>query len=76
MIFYLRHNRQLAAPTFTDITFRTQIRTYIGINVVYALCLGLAFVAPMYSTYLLGALALYLVLRSVFQMGIGKCVVA
>lgn len=42
---------------------------------VYALCVVLAFVAPVYSSVLLGTLALFLVFRSILQMGIGKCVI-
>lgn len=76
MLFYLRRNPQLASSMFTDKVFRAQIRTYVGVNSVYALCFVLAFFTPAYSTHLLAILALFLVVRSVFQMGIGKCVVA
>lgn len=75
MLFYLRRNPQLASPLFTDKTFRTQLKTYISVNAVYALCVVLAFIAPVYSSVLLGILALFLVFRSILQMGIGKCVI-
>jgi uncharacterized membrane protein len=75
MLFYLRRNPQLASPLFTDRAFRTQLKTYISVNAVYALCIVLAFIVPVYSSYLLGILALFLVFRSVLQMGIGKCAI-
>ena len=76
MVLYLRRNPQLASPIFTDKVFRSQIWVYMGVNCLYALCLVLAFFLPAVSAYLLGAVAIFLVLRSVVQMGIGKCVVS
>lgn len=75
MLFYLRKNRRLASEKFTDQVFRSQLRTYVGVNGLYVICLALAFPAPVFSTYLLAGLALFLVLRSVFQLGIGRCVI-
>jgi uncharacterized membrane protein len=73
MMLYLHRNPQLAAASFTDAVYRRQFRMYIIINSLYLLCIGMAFVAPAVSVAVFACLAVFLVGRSMLQMGIGRC---
>ena len=53
--------------------YQTQMRIYIGVNSLYALCILIAFFYPKLSVGLFAASSVYLALRSVVFMGIGKC---
>ena len=72
-IFYLNRNRQLASELFTHKMYRVQQWTYLGVNGLYIICLGLAFFIPEFSGLLFGAIAIFLIFRSIVSMGIGKC---
>lgn len=73
-ILYLRRNRQLSTPLFTDIAFRTQMKMYLGVNLMYAFCIVVAFFSPLASILLLSLLTMYLIIRSAMFVGIGKCI--
>ena len=71
-IVYIHRNRQLASEIFTKKLFRSQQLVYLTVNGMYMICIFLAFFTPLVSGILFGAIALYLMIRSVFFMGIGK----
>ena len=73
-IIYLRRNRQLSTPLFTDAAFRTQMKMYFGVNLMYVICITIAFFSPLISILLLAVLTLYLIIRSAIFVGIGKCI--
>jgi len=73
-IVYLRRNKQLSTSLFTDAAFRTQMKTYFGVNLMYAACILIAFFSPLVSILLLTVLTLYLIIRSAIFVGIGKCI--
>ena len=75
MLLYLRRNPQLASPFLTDVIYRTQFRTYIVVNSLYAVLVGLAFVAPRVSTAAYALVGVCLVVRSAMYMGIGRCII-
>jgi TMEM175 potassium channel family protein len=72
-VLYLNSNRQLASDLFTDQVWRVQKRIYLGVNSLYIICIALAFFIPEVSGWLFGIIALFLIIRSVIFMGIGKC---
>ena len=72
-LIYLNRNRQLATDIFTPAVNKMQMRVYIIINGLYLLCIVAAFFMPWLSAVLFGIIAVYLVVRSVIFMGIGKC---
>ena len=75
MLLYLRKNPQLTSQFFTDVIYRTQFRTYIVVNSLYAVLVGLAFVAPAVSTLAYAFMGVCLVVRSAMYMGIGRCII-
>lgn len=72
-IIYLHKNRQLATEVFSVKRYKSQIRIYITVNVLYLLCIILAFFHPKASCIMFGLTAIFLILRSIAFMGIGKC---
>ena len=75
MLIYVRKNPQLASHFFTDVIYRTQFRTYIIVNSLYALLVGLAFVTPTVSAAAYALVGVCLVVRSAMYMGIGRCII-
>ena len=72
-LLYLNKNKQLTTEMFTPKLFRSQMHTYISVNVMYMICIGLAFFMPKFSSFLFGIISVYLIIRSVIFMGIGNC---
>lgn len=75
MVIYLRRNPQLASPALTDFIYRKQVRTYILVNSLYAVLVGLAFVMPAVSAMAYAVVGACLVVRSAMYMGIGRCII-
>lgn len=75
MLIYVRRNPQLASHFFTDVIYRTQFRTYIIVNSLYAALVGLAFVLPTVSAAAYALVGVCLVVRSAMYMGIGRCII-
>ena len=75
MLIYVRRNPQLASHFFTDVIYRTQFRTYIIVNSLYAALVGLAFVLPTVSAAAYALVGVCLVVRSALYMGIGRCII-
>ena len=73
-IIYLRRNMQLSTELFTDAAFRQQMKMYAGVNIMYVVCIAVAFFSPLLSAVLLAILTVYLIIRSAIFVGIGKCV--
>lgn len=73
MILYLRKNKQLSSPIFTDKIYKSQMRMYLGVNGLYIFCIALAFVVPKLSVYIFAIMAIFLITRSIIFMGVGKC---
>jgi uncharacterized membrane protein len=74
MVLYLRSNKRLATPAFTDKHYRSQMQLYLGVNGFYIACIILAIYFPKISVYMLGIMAVYLIVRSIIFTGIGKCI--
>ena len=75
MLIYVRKNPRLASHFFTDVIYRRQFRTYIVVNGVYAVLVGLAFVTPAVSAAAYALVGVCLVVRSAMNMGIGQCII-
>ena len=73
MLLYLNKNRQLTNHTFTDKLYKSQVRIYIGVNGLYMLCILLALLSPIISLVLFSIITVFLIIRSMIFMGIGKC---
>jgi uncharacterized membrane protein len=73
MLLYLRSNPQLASRRLTPFVYRRQVRSYLTVNGVYIVNIGLAFVLPQVSLVVFALMAIYLVYRSTMLMGIGTC---
>jgi uncharacterized membrane protein len=75
MLLYLRRNPQLVSHYFTETVYRAQFRTYLVVNGLYVVCVGVAFLAPRVSAMTFAVLGVSLVVRSALSMGIGRCVI-
>ena len=75
MLIYVRRNPKLASHFFTDDLYRRQFRTYIIVNSVYVVLVGLAFVTPTVSAAAYALVGVCLVVRSAMYMGIGRCII-
>jgi uncharacterized membrane protein len=73
-IVYLKRNMQLSSEVFTEAIYRGQLKMYYGVNAMYLVCIIIAFFSPLISILCLAILTLYLIIRSVIFVGIGKCV--
>lgn len=74
LLLYLKKNQQLASNIFTDKLYRSQVKMYMSINALYALCVLLALAWPLISLILFACITIFLIIRSAIFMGIGKCV--
>jgi len=72
-MIYLRRNPQLASEMLTSELHSSQMRLYTGVNLLYVLAIILAFFVPKVSCVLLAMMTVFLIIRSVVFMGIGKC---
>lgn len=70
---YLRRNPQLTSEIFTPQLYRSLMRLYVGVNMVYVICIVLAFWLPVISCIVISVMTAFLIIRSVVMMGVGKC---
>lgn len=73
MLLYLRANKGLAAPAFTNDVFRVQFKIYILVNFIYAAAVIAGFFWPLVSFIVFAVMAFVLIIRSVILSGVGKC---
>ena len=72
MLLYLRRNPHLASEALTDKAYKDQIPVYFTVNLLYAVCIAMAFAYPRVSVMLFGLVAIFLIYRSAAMLGIGK----
>ena len=73
LLLYLRRNKNLTNALFTPAVYSIQIKMYLLINGLYFVNIILSFFMPKFSVYLFALIAVYLIFRSVFLLGVGKC---
>ncbi len=72
-IIYLHRNPQLASDEYSQQAYKSQMRTYLVVNGLYILCLGVTLILPKISLIFFAIIIVYLIYRSALLMGIGKC---
>lgn len=72
LTYYLRCQPTLRNPQFTNEIFQDQLHQYIWVNLVYIAAIVLAFFVPLVSYWIVSAMAIALIIRSVIMTKVEK----